>query len=235
MPTFSNTWFTENSEHWPALLRRFQNLPDVRFLEIGCFEGQATTWMLKHILTGARAHIDVVDTFEGSVEHQETDVDPIISNLRHTFESNIRKYAERVTVHESRSQQYLKTIQDRVSSYDFIYIDGSHDQNDVYQDAILSWPLLKSGGVLAFDDYRWEWKDPKSGRVLAPRVAIDPFLKEHRGEFVLIHSRWQLFIEKRNANALVSWLHSVRWNRFFSRFPLRRRQFQRLVRRFRIS
>lgn len=35
----------------------------------------------------------------------------------------------------------------------FIYIDGSHDYYDVYQDIYSWWPLLKSGAILSGDDY----------------------------------------------------------------------------------
>lgn len=43
--------------------------------------------------------------------------------------------------------------------FDFCYIDASHAPEDVLRDAILAWPLMKSGGVIMFDDYgqhHWE-------------------------------------------------------------------------------
>jgi hypothetical protein len=36
---------------------------------------------------------------------------------------------------------------------DLIYIDGSHDERDVYADICAYWPLLRRGGVLFGDDY----------------------------------------------------------------------------------
>lgn len=36
---------------------------------------------------------------------------------------------------------------------DLLYIDGSHEPGDVYQDLALYWQLLKSGGWLLADDY----------------------------------------------------------------------------------
>jgi hypothetical protein len=32
-----------------------------------------------------------------------------------------------------------------------IYIDGSHEPMDVLTDAVMSWPLLRSNGILIFD------------------------------------------------------------------------------------
>jgi hypothetical protein len=34
--------------------------------------------------------------------------------------------------------------------------DGSHRARDVLEDAVLSWPLLKVGGIMLFDDYLWQ-------------------------------------------------------------------------------
>ena len=39
--------------------------------------------------------------------------------------------------------------------FDFIYIDGSHEFFDVYNDAIYSFKFCKKGGYLVFDDYFW--------------------------------------------------------------------------------
>ena len=36
---------------------------------------------------------------------------------------------------------------------DVLYIDGSHEAGDVYQDLTLYWPLLRRGGWLLADDY----------------------------------------------------------------------------------
>ena len=38
---------------------------------------------------------------------------------------------------------------------DFIYVDGSHQAHDVLCDAILSFKLLRVGGIVCFDDYLW--------------------------------------------------------------------------------
>jgi predicted O-methyltransferase YrrM len=54
----------------------------------------------------------------------------------------------------SSIEQLSKLILTGLSEYfEFIYIDGSHQAPDVISDAILSFHLLKSGGVIAFDDY----------------------------------------------------------------------------------
>lgn len=37
--------------------------------------------------------------------------------------------------------------------FDWIYLDGRHDYDGVLADFWASWPLLKKGGVMVFDDY----------------------------------------------------------------------------------
>lgn len=39
---------------------------------------------------------------------------------------------------------------------ELIYVDGSHDEKDVYEDLISYWELLTPGGVIFGDDWPWE-------------------------------------------------------------------------------
>jgi predicted O-methyltransferase YrrM len=228
MANFSVNWFdNERIEHWSDELSRFKGKESLSFLEIGCFEGRATLWLLKNILTNPSSTIEVIDTFEGSIEHNDELLFSTVKNMRHVFLENISEFQDRVVVHEGLSQEVLKTMKDRVASFDFIYVDGSHEEEDVYRDAILCWPLLKDSGIMAFDDYKWSWTDEKTGIIHSPKAGIDRFLAEHEGQFALIHKRWQLHIHKRPTGQSERWLLSVRWNWLFSRFPLRRSQFRR--------
>ncbi|WP_405054006.1 class I SAM-dependent methyltransferase [Tabrizicola sp.] len=62
------------------------------------------------------------------------------------------------------------------SSFDMVYVDGSHQAPDVLLDALLGFRLLRVGGLLVFDDYLWSEPlaygvDP----VRTPKLAIDAF------------------------------------------------------------
>ena len=198
-PRFSNSWFDGNIPYWTLELVSFRGKPNLRFLEIGCFEGRATRWMLKTILTHPSSTIEVIDTFLGSVEHKHHDEKTLdaISHLRESFEHNIREFADHVTIHQGTSHAVLPQLApDRQAVYDFIYVDGSHRQDDVYKDAVLCWPLLKQGGILAFDDYTWRFDDPVTGEIHLPSIGIDKFLSEHIGEFTLLFKEWQLHVRK---------------------------------------
>lgn len=58
---------------------------------------------------------------------------------------------ERVTIHHLTSVKAAQGIED--DSLDFVYIDANHEYNHV-KDDLASWiPKVKSGGIVAGDDY----------------------------------------------------------------------------------
>ena len=80
-----------------------------------------------------------------------------------------------------------------VAAFDFVYIDGSHQAADVLEDAVLSFRLLRPGGILIFDDYLWRnYPQPQ----LNPALGIDSFLAAFAGRYKLVHKNHQLAIEK---------------------------------------
>lgn len=173
---FSHDWFTHNLPYWQSHLQPYAGQPDLQFLEIGSFEGMASCWLLDHILTHSSAHLTTID-----LAYQPT------------FEANIAEAAavEKVTKLVGNSHSLLLTLPSE--HFDVIYIDGCHLANHVRQDAELSWMLLKSGGLMIFDDY--VWSDPKFPGE-DPRLGIDAFLSSIAGEFEKLHQQYQLIIRK---------------------------------------
>jgi len=90
------------------------------------------------------------------------------------------------------SRDMLRNITDKV--FDFVYIDASRHSRDVLEDAILSWYLIKKGGLLIFDDYTNSHENDNN----CPRPAIDAFLNIYSNELDIIHSKWQVVIKKKN-------------------------------------
>lgn len=97
---FTVNWFeTSGKQNFENTLSFMKGVEGLRFLEIGCFEGQATRWMLENILTGKGSEIMVVDTFEGSMEHKDSQVAEIKDlgngNLLARFKENIAEFLEK--------------------------------------------------------------------------------------------------------------------------------------------
>jgi hypothetical protein len=60
-------------------------------------------------------------------------------------------------------------------------------------DAELSFPLLKSGGLVAFDDYQWGAHLPA---FKSPKLGIDLFLDRHAGEYEILEQGLQVWLRK---------------------------------------
>jgi hypothetical protein len=178
---FTEDWFTPHIRTWEQLLSDFKDKSDVRYLEIGVFEGRSVLWMLENILTHPTARLTAVDLFP--------------DGLQERFVSNLDKLGVRhkVEIFKGKSQEQLRQLP--LESYDIIYIDGSHRAKHVFLDAALSWDLLKDGGLLIFDDYLWNVKLPAD---LIPKGPIDMFLMAFGDELELIHKGYQLFVRKAN-------------------------------------
>lgn len=195
---FDYNWFeTSAKRNFEVYLERFKGKPGLMFLEIGPFQGMSTVWLLENILTSDDSSIVCIDTFEGSDEHKVQNVDT--KGLIDIFLENISKYRNKVVVIKGKSQEELRRDRrdgtGKSFTYDFIYIDGSHRSPDVLEDAILSFRLLKKGGIMIFDDYKWKF--PGSiDEVESPGMAIDAFLSIFRKEYKLLLKDYQVIIEK---------------------------------------
>lgn len=130
--TFTKDW-SHTRVHWPDL---FAELEPKRILEIGCFEGQATRWILDR---WPEAEITVVDVF--------------------TFEGQYKRFRENVP--EVRAYAIVGPSSEIVpvlprDTHDLIYVDGDHSAPGVLSDAVLAFPRLRRGGWMLFDDYNLE-------------------------------------------------------------------------------
>ncbi len=131
--------------------------------------------------------LTVVDTFAGGTEHAVTD----LTDLEARFRANTAAHAAKLVVRKGRSEVMLRELP--LGRYDFVSIDGSHDAADVLSDAVLSWPLVKPGGLVCFDDYEW-WIDAAPER--SPKLAIDAFLATMRGRCEVVRKGWQMWFRK---------------------------------------
>jgi predicted O-methyltransferase YrrM len=183
---YTQDWFSYHIPLWKRLLADLVGKP-VRALEIGVFEGRSAVWLLDHVLTHPDASLTWVDTFRGGADHARMD----LTGLEQRFRANTARFGTKSTGHIGRSQDVLRGMTG--AQFDFIYIDGSHEAADVLSDAVLSWPLLKPGGLLAFDDYDWRhFPEPER----CPALGIDGFLSAMRGRYDELHRGGQLWIRR---------------------------------------
>lgn len=186
---FTDDRFTGNIPVWMKLLGHLRARPNLKFLEIGSFQGRSAVWLLDNVLTHETSHLTCVDTFEGAVENTAAQK---IKNLD-LFKYNVREFGSRVEWIAGASQTVLRSLP-CAPLYDFIYIDGDHKASSVMQDAVLALPLLKPGGMMVFDDYLWRHEPRDIDR---PKVAIDCFVHIFADEVDVIYAGPQVVVCKR--------------------------------------
>jgi predicted O-methyltransferase YrrM len=186
---FTVDWFSHNIPSWNIYLNNFKNKPNLNFLEIGSFQGRSTVWLLENILTDENSSITCIDTFEGSIEHHIYSKNELI-NLFDIFVHNVSTFKNKINIIRGKSQEVLKLLNE---SYDFIYIDGDHTAVSVIEDAILSFSLLKKGGIMIFDDYEWL---VMNNYIDNPKPAIDAFLEIYANKITLLYKDYQVIIKK---------------------------------------
>jgi len=162
-----------------------------RVLEIGCFEGRSTCWMLQNFLD-ADGTICCIDTFEGSPEHAEIQLAGLFDRWQNNVKSAISE-KQTCNVHVNKSYLGLAHLIKANESFDFIYVDGSHTAPDVLADACMCWGLLRVGGIILFDDYQWP---DTLGELKCPKPGINAFAGVYRDELQVIISNYQVAFRK---------------------------------------
>ena len=141
-------WFS-----YPQLYKRIvDNSQDgSHVVEVGSWKGRSAAFMSVEIINSNKnIKFDCVDTWKGSIEHTTYDV-ITEEKLYDVFLSNIEPVKHIINPIRMTSIEASKLYED--NSLDFVFIDASHEYEDVKED-ILAWlPKVKKGGVLAGHDY----------------------------------------------------------------------------------
>ena len=80
--------------------------------------------------------------------------------------------------------------------YDLRNIDGDHTSYAALVDGVLSFSLLKKGGMMVFDDYEWCGGHADLHHSNNPYTGINYFLKMFEGQYELVDKNWQVTIRK---------------------------------------
>ena len=189
---YTKDWFGWAPRVWEQLI---PHLPARKhFLEIGAFEGRSAVWTIENMMEDG-GEIVCIDTWEGGAEHTPEDMAGTEERFKHNVGLVMDNLVDRhVLPIKSTSVKALGGLIAQKKQFDFIYIDGSHLAKDVLTDACMSWPLLKKGGFMVFDDYLWK---PQSFTLLQrPKFAVDMFINMFEDEVTITHSGYQLIVRK---------------------------------------
>ena len=147
-PKFGPPWFGFQDIYKEAVERASDG---ANFVEVGSFMGKSTSYMCVEIInSGKNIYFDCVDTWEGSIEHQEMDIVKE-KKLYDIFMKNMNEFLHVVNPIKMTSIDAANYYLDK--SLDFVFIDASHEEQDVKDDIDAWLPKIKDGGVLAGDDW----------------------------------------------------------------------------------
>lgn len=169
---------------WTEIFAAYRGKKNLRYLEVGVYEGRSFVWVLDNVLTDPSSEAWAVDLFHRPFYNT------FLRNLlagKHTLKTRIRR---------GDSRAILPTLP--AAYFDIIYIDGNHEGQYVLSDAVMAWQLLKDGGLLIFDDYRF---DLRVGRPFPehhlPGAAIDAFVSIYVEDIEVVHDGYQKALRKR--------------------------------------
>jgi len=191
-------WFKQIAQHnFEQFLLPEAGKPNLEYLQLGVFTGDASVWLLENVLTGENSELTDVDTWKGA-ENEPIQEAMDFDDVYKTYFNRISQYKRRWNIRRYSTSEYLLAMYgpDRPLGeyFDFIYVDAHHTSASAFMDCELSWPILKSGGILAIDDY--EWLHPDGVEIHAPKLGIHMFLDRHDGEFDILIINQQYWIRK---------------------------------------
>jgi len=151
-----------------------------RYLEIGSLQGNSATHFLNNYDIGSMVCCEPFGRTK-TVPDKEL----FLLNIEKTGQK------DKVDLVELMSDDFFKQNK---KTYDFIYIDGSHEYLQVKKDTINGWKCLDIGGIMIFDDYKMCTLYTDDG--IGAKPAIDEFLKTYEGEYELLVKKYQVIIKR---------------------------------------
>ncbi|MEN3974671.1 class I SAM-dependent methyltransferase [Emcibacter sp. SYSU 3D8] len=182
----SKDWFTSRLCEWLGVFERHPLPSAPEILEIGSWEGMSALFILTN---WPDARLTCVDTWMGG---RTTAGTPLAAASEMRFDANMAGHAGRVRKFKGTSLEFF-AAEDMRDRFDFVYVDGSHQYEDVLHDAFSGFDALKPGGIMIFDDYLLA---PYDGATDCPAAAVNRLLDERRGRYELVDVYWQLVIRK---------------------------------------
>ncbi len=199
---FTENWFDGMIPLWDEVFTKLKPPSSIKnILEIGCYEGRATSFLCGKYLEKDTNYY-IVDTFGGTLEEEgmgrtsqilKEDKNFIYNNFTHniSFYPNIN-----FNINKGNSRFLLPQLEEKGNKYDFIYIDASHRSDDTLNDAYYSHKMLNPGGLLIFDDFGW--KDPNQPNPInSPELGILMFFEMYKDLYDINYKGYQIVATKK--------------------------------------
>jgi hypothetical protein len=180
----------------PAFAELVARLKPSRIIEVGTWKGgSALTLAIETEKHDLDCEIICVDTWLGALEMWTDLEDPTrhgalglnhgYPTLYFQFLANVCRAGKqsRITPFPLPSVMAAQWFALNGIGADLIYIDGSHEEEDVYQDLLSYWDLVRPSGVLVGDDWSWD----------GVRLAVQRFAREEGLVIQHRHDKWEIW------------------------------------------
>ena len=183
---FSNKWFLNNFDIFNFFLPKDKN-SKFDYLEVGCFEGLSSFFVLSEYKAVNAILLDIWDM-----------PNPNSKTLSHNFNSIEKAFDNNLsgfnfTKIKDDSVVTMRKLFKQNKSFDFIYIDGSHNGEDILSDAIEAFKILKKEGLIFFDDFLQHDKN----RALQSYEGIEKFLTLYSSYLKIEYFQNNLIVRKK--------------------------------------
>ena len=183
---FSNKWFLNNFDIFNFFLPKEKN-SKFDYLEVGCFEGLSSFFVLSEYKAVNAILLDIWDM-----------PNPNSKTLSHNFNSIEKAFDNNLsgfnfTKIKDDSVVAMRKLFKQNKSFDFIYIDGSHNGEDILSDAIEAFKILKKEGLIFFDDFLQHDKN----RALQSYEGIEKFLTLYSSYIKIEYFQNNLVVRKK--------------------------------------
>lgn len=191
MENYTTNWFT--TDNYEQVLGKYRNKSNLKFLEIGSYEGLSTNYFCDNFLSGEGCSITCIDPWikysESTVSNISEWDNEINESTYFRFLKNTERNRTKIKIIKGLSQNILPQLRQK---YHFILIDGDHSTDTVWNDLVMSFNLLNFGGIMLCDDY--DWYSDFEGK--SPKPSIDRFVEEYKNYITYKIEYNQCIIEK---------------------------------------
>ena len=183
---FSQKWFLNNFEIFTFFLPKDKSLK-FDYLEVGCYEGLSSFYVLSEYKSVNAFFLDIWDM-----------PNPNSKTLSHNFGLVEKAFDQNLSGFNFKKMKndsvisMRKLLKENIH-FDFIYIDGSHNGEDILSDAIEAFKILKVNGLMFFDDFLQH----DDNRILQSYVGIDKFLSLYSDYLKIEYFQNNLVVRKK--------------------------------------
>lgn len=191
MYNFTKNWF-EACEFRNNFYKFIDKSKVNNILEIGCFEGQSTTFFSDNLLNNDNSFMVCVDPFYLSGTVKDITSLFIDNNTKKTFLNNIKKSKnyKKINFQNITSDLFFKNNK---LTFNFIYIDGNHHPDYLQRDLENSFNVAEKNSIIWIDDYTYKREEYGFRQ---PKFIIDLFMKKYKEKIEILWKKNQVAIKK---------------------------------------